>query len=123
MSPYLQSDGTTWKGSVSTGKHRNSVRMLQETKDTGNASGLLRECCLVKENEGRKQWNCDLCRYVNTSKGEETSKPEHNAGAGTIVLEKPRNKYGEIRRRWLSVRAPGSLPWLNPEGWSLTHLT
>lgn len=60
---------------------------------------------------------------VNTSKGEETSKPEHSAGAGTIVLEKPRNKYGEIRRRWLPVRAPGSLPWLNPEGWSLTHLT
>lgn len=53
---------------------------------------------------------------VNTSKGEEISKPEHNAGAGTNVLEKPRNKYGKIRKQWVPVRALGSLPWLNPEG-------
>lgn len=47
---------------------------------------------------------------VNTSKGEETSKPEHNA------LEKHRNKYGKIRKRWLPVRALGSSPQLNPKG-------
>lgn len=53
---------------------------------------------------------------VNTSKGEETSKPEHNAGAGTNALEKHRNKYGKIRKRWLPVRALGSSPQLNPKG-------
>lgn len=42
---------------------------------------------------------------VNTSKEEETSKPEHNAGAETNVLEKPRNKHGRIRKRWPPVRA------------------
>lgn len=52
---------------------------------------------------------------VNTSKGEETSKPEHNAEVGTNVLEKPRNKYGKIRKRWLPVRALGSSPQVNPE--------
>lgn len=55
---------------------------------------------------------------VNTSKEEETFKPEYNAKlAGTnFDLEKPRNKYGKIRKRWLPVRAFGSSPWLNPEG-------
>lgn len=33
---------------------------------------------------------------VNTSKGEETSKPEHSAGAGTIVLESPGINMGKL---------------------------
>lgn len=34
LSPYLWSDGTTWEDGVNIGKLRDSVRMVQETKDT-----------------------------------------------------------------------------------------